>query len=52
MTPLDIFINGRFYGTLRIRHLGNIVAISNDELKSEIERRLPYLKNKNYRIEF
>ena len=51
---LDIILgSGRFYGTLRVKNLGgNIIAIDNNELKKEIEKRLPYLRTHDYMIRF
>lgn len=50
---IDIFEQGRFLGTLRIKDkwLG-IVPVDEEELKNEIESRLPMLKNTNYNIAF
>jgi hypothetical protein len=46
---IDIFEQGRFLGTLRIedKWLG-IVPVDEEELKNEIENRLPTLKHTNY----
>lgn len=50
---IDIFEQGRFLGTLRIKDkwLG-IVPVDEEELKNEIENRLPTLKHTNYNIAF
>lgn len=48
---IDIFLGGRFYGTLKMRYLGGILfPLSEEELREEIEKRLPYLAGKEYRI--
>lgn len=46
---VEIYEQGRYYGTLRMV-LGPMV--SEEELTSEIERRLPSLKNRKYEICF
>ena len=50
---LDIFEDGRFIGQLKVKdkYFG-IVAIDEYELKEEIERRLPTLRNAKYNIAF
>ncbi len=49
---LDIFLGERFYGTLRVRNLwgGGIFPITEQEIASEVEKRLPFLKGKKYTI--
>ena len=50
---VDIMLDGRFYGTLRIRNKwGGALALEQRELAEIVERRLPLLKNKNYKIRF
>ena len=53
MIKIDIFEEGRFIGRIRIkdRWLG-IVPIEEDEIRNEIETRLPTLRNANYNIAF
>lgn len=49
---LDIFLGERFYGTLRVRNLwgGGGFPITEQEIASEVEKRLPFLKGKKYTI--
>ncbi len=48
---LDIFLGERFYGTLRVRNLwGGAFPITEQEIASEVEKRLPFLKGKKYTI--
>lgn len=48
---LDIFLGERFYGTLRVRNLwGGGIPITEQEIASEVEKRLPFLKGKKYTI--
>jgi len=48
---LDIFLGERFYGTLRVRNLWGVVfPITEQEIASEVEKRLPFLKGKKYTI--
>lgn len=53
MITLYIYENGRYYGRIRIKDkwLG-IVPVDEEELKNEIENRLPTLKHTNYNIAF
>lgn len=53
MVKVDIFENGRFIGQLKVKDkFFGIVAIDEQELKEEIERRLPTLRNAKYNIAF
>ena len=47
---LDIFLGERFYGTLRVRNLWGVFPITEQEIASEVEKRLPFLKGKKYTI--
>ena len=49
---VDIMLDGRFYGTLRIQNKWGGKALEQRELAEIVERRLPLLKNKNYKIRF
>lgn len=49
---VDIFVLGRYYGTLRVKLYPPPFTTSEEELKDEIERRLPLLRNKKYNIKF
>ena len=48
---IDIFLNDRFYGALRIRDKRE-GAYDEEEMAALIEERLPLLKNKNYKVKF
>lgn len=48
---LDIFLDDRFYGTLRLKDKRGGVY-DQDEMVALIEERLPLLKNKNYKVKF
>ena len=48
---IDIFLNDRFYGALRLDNKRGGVY-EQDEVTATIERRLPLLKGKNYKIKF
>lgn len=53
MFKVDIYENGRFIGTLRVKDRWHgIVPIDEKELRDEIETRLPTLKKSNYTISF
>ena len=47
----DIFVEGRFYGSIRIPFC-TIIPTTEDEIRSYIENRLPLLKRKKYHIAF
>ena len=50
---LDIFEDGRFIGQLKVKdRWRGIVAIDESEIKEEIEKRLPTLRNAKYNIAF
>lgn len=53
MIKIDIYDDGRFKGCIRVkdRWLG-IVPIDEDEVRQEIEQRLPTLRKANYTIAF
>ena len=53
MIKIDIYENGRYKGRLRIKDkwLG-IVPIEEEEIRQEIEQRLPTLRKANYNIAF
>lgn len=53
MIKIEIFEDGRYKGRLRIKDkwLG-IVPIEEDEIRQEIEQRLPTLRKANYCIAF
>lgn len=46
----DIYTDGRYYGTLRLKDCPPPFTISEEEITSEIESRLPLLKRKKYII--
>lgn len=46
----DIYTDGRYYGTLRLKDYPPPFTISEEEITSEIEERLPALKRKKYTI--
>jgi hypothetical protein len=53
MIKVDIYEQGRFKGTLRVKDKWKgIVPIDEEELRQEIETRLPTLKHSNYTISF
>lgn len=49
---IEIYLCGRYYGTLRVRLYPPPFTTTDDEIKEEIERRLPLLRNKKYNIRF
>ena len=50
---LDIFLNERFYGTLRIpNRWGGVFVPTVEELSGIVAARLPLLTNKNFKIKF
>lgn len=53
MIKIEIFEDGRFKGCIRVKDkwLG-IVPIEEDEIRQEIEQRLPTLRKANYSIAF
>lgn len=53
MIKIDIYEDGRYKGRLRIKDkwLG-IVPIEENEIRQEIEQRLPTLRKANYNIVF
>ena len=53
MIKVDIYEEGRFKGTLRVKDKWKgIVPIDEEELRDEIETRLPTLKHSKYTIAF
>lgn len=48
----DIYTDGRYYGTLRLKDCPPPFTVSEEEITSEIEERLPALKRKKYTIKF
>ena len=53
MIKVDIYEEGRLKGTLRVKDKWKgIVPIDEEELREEIETRLPTLKNSKYTIAF
>lgn len=53
MIKVDIYEEGRFKGTLRVKDRWHgIVPIDEEELREEIETRLPTLKKSKYTIAF
>ena len=53
MVKVDIYEEGRFKGTLRVKDRWHgIVPIDEEELREEIEKRLPTLKHTKYTISF
>lgn len=53
MIKVEIYEEGRFKGTLRVKDKWEgIVPIDEEELRKEIEFRLPTLKKSKYTIEF
>lgn len=53
MIKIDIYEDGRYKGRLRIkdRWMG-IVPIDEEEVRQEVEQRLPTLRRANYTIAF
>ena len=53
MLKVEIYEDGRFIGTLRIkdRWLG-LLPVDEEEIRQEIEQRLPTLKKARYTIAF
>ncbi|MBQ5425503.1 MAG: hypothetical protein IIU33_09770, partial [Bacteroidales bacterium] len=53
MIKIEIFEDGRFKGCIKIKDkwLG-IVPIDEDEIRQEVEQRLPTLRKANYSIAF
>lgn len=53
MIKIDIYEDGRYKGRLRIKDkwLG-IVPIDEEEVRQEVEQRLPTLRKANYSIAF
>lgn len=47
---VDIFVLGRYYGTLRVKLYPPPFTTSEEEITQEIESRLPLLKGKKYTI--
>lgn len=47
----DIYTDGRYYGTLRLKDCPPPFTISEEEITSEIESRLPLLKRRKYTIQ-
>ena len=48
---LDIFVDDRFYGTMRMKNLwGGVFPLTEEEIRNEVERRLPSLKGKKYTV--
>ena len=53
MIKIDIYEDGRYKGRLRIKDKWmGIVPIEEEELRQEIEQRLPTLRKANYSIAF
>lgn len=53
MITLFIYENGRYYGRLRIKdRWRGIVPIDDEEIRQEVEQRLPTLRHSNYNIAF
>jgi len=53
MIKIDIFEAGRFIGQLKVKDRWHgIVPIDEEEVRSEIERRLPTLRHSKYNIAF
>ncbi len=47
---LEIFVNGMFYGFIWTNLWGGANPPTDEEITSEVETRLPYVKNKKYNI--
>lgn len=53
MITLYIYENGRYYGRLRIKDRWHgIVPIDDEEIRQEVEQRLPTLRHSDYNIAF
>ncbi|MBR6903414.1 MAG: hypothetical protein IKN32_00995 [Bacteroidales bacterium] len=47
---VEIYVCGRYYGTIRLRPCPPPFTTSEEEITQEIESRLPLLKGKKYTI--
>jgi hypothetical protein len=53
MIKIDIYEDGRYKGRLRIKDKWmGIVPIDEEEVRQEVEQRLPTLRKSNYTIAF
>ncbi len=50
MTPVEIYTGDTYYGTIRLRIATATFTTSEEEIKTEIENRLPRLKRQKYTI--
>ena len=46
---IDIYVNERYNGSLRYKY-SRIIPPTEEEIKDEVERRLPHLKTIKYQI--
>ena len=52
MTTVNIYLDGRLYGRIRMAFHGKPFTTKEEEIHDEITRRLPYLQNKKYTIDY
>lgn len=45
---IDIFLNQRFYGTIKVNY-PPLFILNTNEFREDIESRLPLLRNKNWK---
>lgn len=50
MTPVEIYMGERYYGTVRLRIATASFTTSEEQIKTEIENRLQSLKRQKYTI--
>jgi hypothetical protein len=52
MVKVDIYEEGRFKGTLRVNDKWHGMVLTEEQIREEIETRLPTLKHSKYTIAF
>lgn len=52
MIKVDIYEEGRFKGTLRVNDKWHGIELTEEQIREEIETRLPTLKHSKYTIAF
>ena len=52
MRKIDIYEEGRFKGTLRVNDKWHGIVLTEEQIREEIETRLPTLKGTDYTIAF
>jgi len=52
MIKVDIYENDRFKGTLRVNDKWHGIELTEEQIREEIEERLPTLKGTDYTIAF